>query len=246
MTVVAAAIRGGSNAFDTVASSSASATAIPYTNVLSMTGSKQCASWEPLELDLTPFIAGGSGANQNEFAISSTIASNTPAQEGNQLVPSCIAFAGNCSTSALNGTKTHAIVISQIIDLLDFTGGIVPVDPVGIDSDNKESFQPFSNNNLSTSKQIDLDEEYQSFLAFKEHHAKLHEIKESSENDDDYTSVPTTTISNSIVKLNPRALDFKPGKLSHAFLGSEECALPKSESFISQVKELITARSERK
>lgn len=102
-----------------------------YTNVLSLSGSKQCASWEDLEIDLTPYIAGGSGARQNEFPISGVTSGVSFGGAGFNPTGVCCCFAvsGNSSTTALRATKTHAVIIEQVVDLLDFVGGTVANPP---------------------------------------------------------------------------------------------------------------------
>jgi len=98
---------------------------IAYTTVLGMHGAKQCASWEGMEFDLTPYIAGGSGAKQNEF-MTTTAISQGP--EGGyvyaalQNVPLTFCVSGNNSTTALQGTVTHAIIGTEVLDLVDFIG----------------------------------------------------------------------------------------------------------------------------
>lgn len=237
MTTIVAPIRGSQSADDTTATVGTGA-GLSYTNVLSMTGSKQVASWEQLDLDLTTYIAGGSGSRQNEFSIDSASGvGTTVGQVGSLISPSMIAVSGNNSTAGLQGTTTHAIVISQNIDLLDFLGGQTPLEPVSFHGDDEK--RTVFTSTAHNSSQIDLDEEYQTYLDFKEHHAKnQREIKEpSSEIDEDYASVPSTTILNGTIKLNPRALEFNPAKIDSGII------LPKSESFIGQVRDLISARN---
>lgn len=251
MTVIVAPERGPTGSYQSAIQTDTTAANL-YTNVLSMNGAKQCSSWEELNIDMTPYIAGGSGAAQNEFVIDE-LQGHTSIEGSSDVsalgvVPCTFSVSGNNGTTALRGTTTHAVVITQVVDLLDFIGGQVDPDPESIAISVKDSiFHKIKS--VSTDEKVDslsLSEEYKTFLAFKEHHANLHEIKSSEiEIEDDYDSVPTTIISNNNVKLNPRALEFKSGNLQHVSR-IEECALPKSESFISQVKELITARAERK
>jgi len=96
------------------------------TNVWSMAGSKQFASWESGDVDLSPFIAGGSGAAQNEFDANLGLNSGDQNQADSVsrgVVPCTFAVAGNSATAALRGTVTHAVICEQVVDLLDFIGG---------------------------------------------------------------------------------------------------------------------------
>jgi len=134
MSVIVAPQRGrgsvGAVATDTTA-------ALPYTDVLSMAGSKQCASWEKMSFDMTPFIAGGGGSAQNEFDTqtgqSTTTAVNN--EVGSQLptVPCTFAVSGNNSTSGLRGTTTHALIGVFVVDLIDFLGGNSVNEPVAVE-----------------------------------------------------------------------------------------------------------------
>jgi hypothetical protein len=103
------------------------------TNIISMTGARPFASWQSGVIDASSFISGGSGAAQNEFQINTTHNGNTTVYANNVdgvgLIPLSINCAGNNSTSGLQGTSTHIVVIRQIIDLLDFIGGQSAPDP---------------------------------------------------------------------------------------------------------------------
>jgi hypothetical protein len=134
MTVAIAPKRGASS-IGTFTNLGSAATALPQTDVWSMTGAKNIASWESQEIDLTPFIAGGSGALQNEFdtvvgAGAADVAGNSD-YVARQVVPCTFAVSGNNSTTALRGTVTHAVIGEQMVDLLDFIGGNTPQ---GVDS----------------------------------------------------------------------------------------------------------------
>lgn len=97
-------------------------------NVSSMRGAFPVDSWESKSADISEFIAGGSGAKQNEFEIGSTDPAVTNVSggdvDGEGLIPACFAIAGNSTTTTLRGTKVHQIVIEQEIDLLDYIGGM--------------------------------------------------------------------------------------------------------------------------
>jgi len=125
MSVIVGPLRGPAGSALSLFKSDTTA-ANAYTNVLSLSGSVQAASWEDLIIDLTPYIAGGSGAKQNEFAVAiqGPIADSFGVAGFNPInVPCCFAVSGHNSTSALRGTQTHAVIIEQVYDLVDFVGG---------------------------------------------------------------------------------------------------------------------------
>jgi len=130
MSVIIAPQRGAKGVGKAVTDTSA---ANAYTNVLSMAGSKQCASWEGMEIDMTSCIAGGSGSAQNEFDVSAGDDATTEVSNGGSsylgVVPCTFCLSGNNSTAALRGTKTHAIILTVKVDFIDFIGGNIAVDP---------------------------------------------------------------------------------------------------------------------
>jgi hypothetical protein len=118
----------------------ATATAVQqtFTNVISMDDAMTVDSFESKTLDITGYIAGGSGARQNEFEISNNVSvatvlttNGSPAQDLDGLVPACLTVSGNSTTAGLRGTRVHAIIVEQEVDLLDFLGGNTPVQAVG-------------------------------------------------------------------------------------------------------------------
>jgi len=131
MQVLIAASRGpsyiGSTATDTTAGAS-------YTNVVSMRDVKDAPCWGDTELDLTPFIAGGNGPQQNEFdtAIGDDTKTETgaPAYSTRGVVPCCLIVSGKNSTTGLRGTTTHAVFVEELVDLIDWTGGTGVANPV--------------------------------------------------------------------------------------------------------------------
>jgi hypothetical protein len=108
------------------------------TNVTSMKDSITVASWETKSIEITEFIAGGSGAKQNEFDINAYDSSaGTVLQSGAQIAVdldgiacACFAVAGNCSDSTLQNTATHQITIEQEVDLIDYVGGMASISPI--------------------------------------------------------------------------------------------------------------------
>lgn len=121
-------VRGpGSSGDSLAATGTGAAPTVP--NVIGMAGSKGFASWEHASIDLTPYIAGGSGPQQNEFAISRD-GDDASSQWGNGnmdldlICPCAFVISGQNSTPALRGTVLHMIVVEQVVDLLDFIGGV--------------------------------------------------------------------------------------------------------------------------
>jgi hypothetical protein len=108
-------------------------TANTVSNVSSMKGAFSVDSWETKCIEISDYIAGGSGAKQNEFEIGSltgatTVVAATVDLDG--VAPACFALAGNSTTAGLQGTKVHQISIEQEVDLLDFVGGIAQAAPL--------------------------------------------------------------------------------------------------------------------
>lgn len=99
-----------------------------------------CASYESKDLDVTSFIAGGSGAKQNEFEINADSgatavhsATNTvTAMDLEGIVPFSFLIGGTNSTAGLQNTNVHDVVIEYDMELLDFIGGMNLLAPVGV------------------------------------------------------------------------------------------------------------------
>jgi len=97
-------------------------------NVSSMKGVMTVDSWESKTLDITEFIAGGSGPKQNEFEIGSLTSNQNSivaqSMDCDGVAPACFAIAGNSTTAGLVNTQVHQISIEQEVDYLDYLGGI--------------------------------------------------------------------------------------------------------------------------
>jgi hypothetical protein len=111
----------------------AGATGNTVANVSSMKGAMSVDSWETKSLDITDFIAGGTGPKQNEFELGSLATSNATLVSQFQdllgVAPACFAIAGNSTTAGLQGTKVHQVVIEQECDYLDYIGGLAQENP---------------------------------------------------------------------------------------------------------------------
>lgn len=129
---------GGLPASVPIALATAAVTSNTVENVSSMSGAFTVNSWESRTVDITRFIAGGSGALQNEFEIGNTAFNGqfytttavASGDDGVDLVPACFGVAGNSTTAALAGTLVHQITIEQEVDLLDYVGGMAQAIPV--------------------------------------------------------------------------------------------------------------------
>lgn len=134
MMVCVAPIAGGGDVQNSSAVTTTAA-AVTLANTIGIAGAKTAASYECLELDLTPYVKGGAGAKQNEFAINSTQASATAVGANpTGLVPCCVVVSGSNATSALRGTKTHMVVVEDVVDLVDFVGGVTNSFPTDFSS----------------------------------------------------------------------------------------------------------------
>jgi hypothetical protein len=125
--VYVAPIRGAGAQGSTIVTAAAAAAMPTVANVIAASGSRSFSSWEAGSLDLTPYIAGGSGARQNEYNL---VSPSEDANWGNGSMdldgvsPCGFTISGNNSTTAINGTFVHMIVVRQVVDLLDFLGGL--------------------------------------------------------------------------------------------------------------------------
>jgi len=134
--------------------------ALVQASVMGMQGHDQIASWQTGCWDLTNYIAGGSGARQNEFSISAQVADlSNGSTTSNILVTPCgFAISGSNSTSGLRGTATHALLIECDIDLLDFDGGITPTydevrGPISLTRDELHTLHSILDGTISLSTQ---------------------------------------------------------------------------------------------
>lgn len=128
MMVAVAPIRGVGQSGSTILSWAATTAGLTLADTVGMTGVKSCASYESLSVDLTPFVAGGSGPKQNEFNINQDgeFTDSTwgdAAMDLNGICPVSFCVAGTSATSGLRGTNTHLVIIDQVVDLLDFVAG---------------------------------------------------------------------------------------------------------------------------
>jgi len=127
-------MRGASGAEQALMAATATASVPVNTvnNVCSTKGGFTVASWENKTLDITEFIGGGSGANQNEFDLQTgqsagaiyTAANTKTTQELNGVVPACICVAGQALGTTFGNSNVHQLTIEQEVDYLDYIGGM--------------------------------------------------------------------------------------------------------------------------
>lgn len=130
----------------TVPSPTPGAPGVNLDTVLSLNGSDVIDTFEHRSYDLTRFIAGGFGPAQNEFNVSANFTGpgacpstvlvagatliNTTGIDLISVVPMTLLFSGKNSQASLRGQQVFEVVIEQVVDLLDYTGGLS--DPVNI------------------------------------------------------------------------------------------------------------------
>lgn len=131
-------IRGGARVDECTTSNSSSATPVSPSQILSMSGSVAISPWQSTTLDLTPYIASGYGAKQNEFNVNTNSVSTSTVYNqvvvGTGLIP-CMFVLGGTVNSSLNGLLIHRVRAVVKLDLLDFIGGVTPTNPLGITSE---------------------------------------------------------------------------------------------------------------
>ncbi len=145
MMAVVAPIRGCGASGDTTTTTGTTA-APSISNVIGMDGAKSCASYERLEIDLTPYIAGGSGSKQNEFTINrdgdtagSAWGSGTVDLVG--IAPCAFVVGGTNSTAGLRATFVHMVIIDTWCDYLDFIAGMSNPNPLSLVLTKEEASQ---------------------------------------------------------------------------------------------------------
>jgi len=144
MVCLIAPIRGCGASGDTVTFTAATTAAPSYSNVIGMSGCINTPSYKDNSLDLTPYIAGGSGARQNEFTINrdgdtagTAWGAGTIDLVG--LAPCAFVVSGTNGTTGLRGAVTHYVCIETVVDLLDFIGGMSNPNPISFTATPEEA-----------------------------------------------------------------------------------------------------------
>jgi hypothetical protein len=112
-----------------VAFATAAVNANSVADLSSMNGAVTVDSWQTKRFDCTHYIAGGSGAKQNEFEVVQFESEEEDLQAGSLFlgvgdIPFGLAIAGNSTTAGLEGTVVHQIVVELELDFLDYVGGM--------------------------------------------------------------------------------------------------------------------------
>jgi len=138
MEVVIAPVRGSYGALPAATASQGGGNAITlvgnaYNAVAAMAGAFSTASWGDIAKDITGFIAGGSGSKQNEFDLYNATANDneTVGQTSSTTVGVGFAVSGVSGSAGLRGFNTHAVVLTESVDLLDYIGGMTTSTVVG-------------------------------------------------------------------------------------------------------------------
>jgi len=126
-TLFIAPIRGGQ--FFATAPVSDTTASLTVGQMMTMKGVVGGAVYEEFGLDLTPYLAGGSGAKQNEVAVANEEFTSATTVGADAQVLCGITIGGNVVTTSLNGYNTHYLLVDAELSLLDFIGGVV--DPSG-------------------------------------------------------------------------------------------------------------------
>jgi hypothetical protein len=125
--VVLAPYRGGS--ID-VSMDSGKVAAPTATNIIGSSGAVQFPIWKGHTMDLTPYIAGGSGREQNEFNIGSATASTSDTQAINSwVVPCAYILSGDAPSTTYDGSYIGRIYVEIVMSFLDFIGGLTQPNP---------------------------------------------------------------------------------------------------------------------
>jgi len=96
-------------------------------------------------IDMTSCIAGGSGAQQNEYDLNAGSGgaligtSATTAYGARGVVSSTFTVSGNSASNTLRGSTVHALVMHQWVDLLDYVGGNTDQEPSGLSREEKSA-----------------------------------------------------------------------------------------------------------
>jgi len=126
-TLFIAPIRGGQ--FFSVAPVNDTTASLTVAQMMTMKGVVGGAVYEEFGLDLTPYLAGGSGAKQNEVAVANEEFTSSTTVGADAQTLCGITIGGNVITTSLNGYNTHYLLVDAELSLLDFIGGVV--DPTG-------------------------------------------------------------------------------------------------------------------
>jgi len=100
-------------------------------SVLGAKGARSFSYWQPQEWDLTPYISGGYGAKQNEFYVASenNVVTSTELITNSWPCGFMVTGSSTSGTGLPNNVQVGRFLVCAVVDLLDFTGGIVRTNP---------------------------------------------------------------------------------------------------------------------
>jgi len=128
--IFVAPTRSGTDAVLCYALTSGTGAPNAVSTTMAMGGVQSFAAWERLEMDITGYIAGGTGRDQNEFSINATTTISANASfvnatlPGLGIVPACFYLSGTSPTfnGSAGGISSHYITVHAVVDLLDWRG----------------------------------------------------------------------------------------------------------------------------
>jgi len=131
------ATRGGTDTFGINSTTTATSLSVGTdTDVMTMKNAVPFRVYDSVEYDATWAIAGGSGAKQNEFAISNSDTNNSTvvgnAVDGLGVIPCVLVMGGSAggAYSTSNQTASHRCIIKMTISLLDYRGTFNALNPL--------------------------------------------------------------------------------------------------------------------
>jgi len=117
--------RSGNAQTATVAGTTGTGVALSVASIMGMKDNVEFPCYQTLEMDVTKYIAGGSGSRQNEFDERGDI------DDQGQTTPLMFALSGQyAGTAPAAANATYAnVFVTCVVDLLDFSGGFTATSP---------------------------------------------------------------------------------------------------------------------
>lgn len=128
-----APIRGGNYGLPTEVKSTGGS--VSSAQLLNCQGGQVGPTWKSIKIDLTPYIAGGYGAHENEFRVASALelaSTVSPLTTVAPISPAYVTLGGTCTSHTTSDHLTAGLLrFSAIVDMLDcidpsILGGQIP------------------------------------------------------------------------------------------------------------------------